>query len=400
MKKSSKNEKITIGLFNDSFYPMVDGVISVLDNNARRLNKIANVIVFVPKTVNQDFDDTTLPYKVVRSKSFKMYIIDYSCPAPMFDKHFKKILNESHLDIIHIHSPFYISREGIKYAKKHNIPVIATMHSQFKQDLKRAVKFEWFANYLNNTLIKVFNKCDECWAVNTEVARIFHEDYGYKTMPKVMNNATEMFPVKDLEKAKDEINKKHNINKNDKVFLFVGRLTKLKNILFITRSIKKIKEKDPKFKFKMLFVGCGQDEEELRSLIKELNLEKDIILCGKVTNRNLLAKYFARADLFLFPSLYDASSIVQIEAASQKTPTVFIEGAATSATVTNNVNGYIAENDEEKYADKILEIMKNQKEYNKVAENAFKDLYVNWDDKIKEVYDLYLEAIEMKKNKN
>ena len=272
------------------------------------------------------------------------------------------------------------------------------MHSQFKQDLKRAVKSEWFANYLNNTLIKVFNKCDECWAVNSEVARIFHEDYGYKTMPKVMNNATEMLPVKDLEKAKTEINKKHNINKNDKVFLFVGRLTKLKNIMFITRSIKILKDKNPKFKFKMLFVGNGQDEEELKKLIKELHLEKDVILCGKVTDRNLLAKYFARADLFLFPSLYDASSIVQIEAASQKTPTVFIEGAATSATVTNNVNGYIAINNEEKYADKIIEIMSNQKEYNKVAENAFKELYVNQDDKIKEVYNLYLEAIKKKKN--
>ena len=91
MNNNSKDKKITIGLFNDSFYPMVDGVISVLDNYARRLNKIANVIVFVPKTVNQSYDDTTLPYKVVRCKSFKMYIIDYSCPAPIFDKNFKKI---------------------------------------------------------------------------------------------------------------------------------------------------------------------------------------------------------------------------------------------------------------------------------------------------------------------
>ena len=38
-----------------------------------------------------------------------------------------------------------------------------------------------------------------------------------------------------------------------------------------------------------------------------------------VTDREELAKYYARADLFLFPSLYDASSIVQIEEALQKT---------------------------------------------------------------------------------
>ncbi len=38
-----------------------------------------------------------------------------------------------------------------------------------------------------------------------------------------------------------------------------------------------------------------------------------------VKDRELLASIYARADLFLFPSLYDASSIVQIEEALQKT---------------------------------------------------------------------------------
>ena len=43
------NNKLTIGIFNDSFYPMNDGVCMVVDNYARRLVKYANVIVFVPK---------------------------------------------------------------------------------------------------------------------------------------------------------------------------------------------------------------------------------------------------------------------------------------------------------------------------------------------------------------
>ena len=41
-----------------------------------------------------------------------------------------------------------------------------------------------------------------------------------------------------------------------------------------------------------------------------------------VKDRELLASIYARADLFLFPSLYDASSIVQIEAALQKTGSI------------------------------------------------------------------------------
>jgi glycosyltransferase involved in cell wall biosynthesis len=116
-------------------------------------------------------------------------------------------------------------------------------------------------------------------------------------------------------------------------------------------------------------------------------------MCGKVTDREMLANYYARADLFLFPSLYDASSIVQIESASQKTPTLFLEGAVTNATVTKDVNGFIVENDAEKYANKIVEIIKNKELYNMVSENAYKDLYVNWDDRVKEAYDMYIEKI-------
>ena len=72
-------KKITIGLFNDSFPPMTDGVGMVVDNYARRLCKIANVVVFVPG-YSKDYDDTIFPYKVVRCKSIKMPFLDYSLP--------------------------------------------------------------------------------------------------------------------------------------------------------------------------------------------------------------------------------------------------------------------------------------------------------------------------------
>ena len=387
-------EKITIGLFIDTFYPMVDGVIMVVDNYAKRLCKIANVIVFAPNYPGKEFDDSQFPYKVVRCKSLKFPIIDYGLPVPKFDKNFKNELEKYDLDIVHIHSPVTVGKIGVKYAKKHNIPVIATMHSQFKQDLKRAVKIDYLASLLNKTFINVFNKCDECWAVNSEVARIFYEEYGYKTMPKVMNNSTDMEPVKDKEQACNCINKLHGITPEEKVFLFVGRINKLKNILFIAEALKILKKNTPQLKFKMLYVGTGQDEEELKTYIKQNDLENEIILCGKVTDRDLLASYYARADLFLFPSLYDASSIVQIEAASQSTPTVFIEGAATTATVANNVNGFITKNDVNEYAKCIENVIKDEALYKNVSENAFKDLYKNWDDTIKEVYDNYLKIIQ------
>jgi glycosyltransferase involved in cell wall biosynthesis len=157
--------------------------------------------------------------------------------------------------------------------------------------------------------------------------------------------------------------------------------------LFIVDALKILKNN--KFKFKMLFAGAGEDEKLLKESIYENGLEKDIILCGKVCDRELVTSLFVRADLFLFPSLFDANSLVQIEAASQGTPTVFLEGAVTSATVTNNINGFIAKNNIEDYANTIMRVMKDKKLYEKVSKNALKDLYKNWDDVVEEVYKRY-----------
>lgn len=381
--------KITIGLFVDSFFPMIDGVAMVVDNYAKRLAKYANVIVFAP-SYKTEYDDTKFDYKVVRCKAIKMPFIDYSLPLPHIDKKFKKILNEYKLDIVHIHSPASLGIIGIKYAKTNNIPVIGTLHSQYKKDFKRVIKSELISNILTKKITKIYSKCNEVWTVNETVARIFTEEYGYKRTPRIMYNATEM----TLINKNDKINKLYNLNKDDKILLFVGRINKLKNIFFIVDALKILSSKN--FKYKMLFVGSGQDEVELKKYINQNNLTDNIIMCGNITDRNLLANYYSAAHLFLFPSLYDCNSIVQIEAASQKTPGLFLKEAATAATIKDNINGFLSNNNINDYANKIIEILENEKLYNKVCENTYKQLYKNWDDTINEVYNLYLKFIDMR----
>ncbi len=394
-----KNKKITVGLFIDSFYPFVDGVVLVVDNYAKKLTKYCNVVVFCPKYSHSEYDDSIFPYKVVRCHSIKIPTIDYSLSVPNADFKFLNSLSDFELDIVHIHSPFTIGKIGVKYAKRKNIPVIATMHSQFKRDFKKAVKNDMVTNMLTKKLIHVFDECDECWAVNKEVARIFHEEYGYKKLPIVMGNATEMLPIKDFRKACELINKKYILT-DEKVLIFVGRINNIKNIFFIVEALALVHKRVPNLNFKMFFIGCGQDEDNLKNLIRKKHMTRYIKMCGKITDRELLASFYARSDLFLFPSLYDSSSIVQIEAASQKTPVLFIDGSATASTVTKDVNGFTAKNNISDYANAIIRILNNDKNRKIVGANAYRDLYKNWDDNIKDVYNRYNKLIAYKKNTN
>ena len=51
-------KKLKVGLFIDTFFPMVDGVIVVTDNHARRLAKFCDVTVFCPEG-RKSFDDSS-----------------------------------------------------------------------------------------------------------------------------------------------------------------------------------------------------------------------------------------------------------------------------------------------------------------------------------------------------
>ena len=150
----------------------------------------------------------------------------------------------------------------------------------------------------------------------------------------------------------------------------------------------------------MLIICTGKDEEYLEKLIKKHKLENNVLMIGKITDREELARYYARADLFIFPSMYDTNSLVQIEAASQNTPTLFLKGAATASSITADVNGYIGEFDEVKFARKIEEILLDEEKLKQVSINAHKDIYKQWDEEVERIYNQYKDLINRKNKKD
>lgn len=385
----NENKRLRIGLFCDAFFPLADGVVMVVDNYARRLSEFCDVTVFTVE--GREKCTKTFPYKVVRCGRLSLSFLDYDLPLPSLDFKFRKELANAKLDIVHIHSPFSVGRIGVDYAKKNKIPVIATMHSQFKQDFYRATKNTSLTNFMLAKIMRVFNECDEYYGVNPKISEIFKE-YGAKHLPLVQRNGTDFLPIENEVEAIKMVNEKFHLPDDMPVFLFVGRINALKNIYFILESLKKLKTKY----FKMIFVGDGQDMQDFRVAVEESCVADNVIFTGKIMDRELLKAIYLRAKLFLFPSMYDASSLVQIEAASQKTPTIFLKGSATSATVTDYVNGFLSEPTTEKFADKIMEILEDNELYKKVSDGAFRDLYVSWDDCVKEIYEKYLYHIEKK----
>ena len=240
-----------------------------------------------------------------------------------------------------------------------------------------------------NFVINTYNRCDELFTVNEAIKRLYIEE-GIKRRIRIVPNATEMVPVRAKVKARNYINETYKIDEDARVLLFVGRINIVKNILFLVESLKEVRKSG--IKFVMLFVGTPDDIGKLRSKIRECELEDYVQIIGKITDRDILSYFYVRADLFLFPSTFDTSSLVQVEAASQKTPTMFIEDSPTASAVTDGVNGFITKANPKAYGKKIVEVLNDEALYKKVSENAYRDLYKTWDDAV-EILEGYYEEI-------
>ena len=214
-----------VGLFIDTWYPMVDGVIKVVDNYARRLTRYCDVVVFCPETRGYSREeDEKLPYKVVRCHSLPIIGYDYDLPTPVLDPVFEAQVLRSGIDIVHIHSPFSVGMAGVLYAKLHKIPAVATLHSQYRQDFEKPLHTDVAVNVAMSGIMRVFNACDECWAVNAGIKDLYEADYGLIAPCKVRLNATDHRPVEDPQEAARIVNETFGVPVMISEFL-IGRHT-------------------------------------------------------------------------------------------------------------------------------------------------------------------------------
>lgn len=387
----NKNKRLKIGLFIDNFYPAIDGVVIAVDNIARELSENNDVVVVAPY-MGDNSKDLDHHYTIKRVGSIPMPVGEYRIVTHKFgfSNSFKELVKEN-FDIIHIHSPFNIGKLGLKIAKELNIPCICTVHTRFDYEIKRFTKNEYIVKLIMKGLMNVFNACDKCIVVNEFLEEELHE-FGYKKKSITIYNGTDLVPIKDKEKAIAFVNKLHDFKKDETVLLFVGRLIDIKNIFFIADVLKKLKEDN--FKFKMVFVGTGPDENKLKNIISNYKLNNVVCFTGKVTDRNYLSALYLRSNLLLFPSLMDTSSLVRIEAAVNETPGLFITDSLVGKMIKDDYNGFNSKMDVNTYEKRIIEVISDKKLLTKVSKNAKKTLGISWKEVSNQIYKLYLKTLK------
>jgi len=393
IKEFNSNGRLTVAIFCDAFFPSVDGVVMVVDNVARGISKKCNVVAFVPEHMGE----TVLRdgYLVIGVKSRFLKSLNYDAPSFFgLGALYRQTIKNLRIDIIHGHSPFYLGLAALSLHKKTGAPLVMTFHSQYRKDVYKETKSKILTAIAMKIIMKSFNGCTELWTMHKKSAETV-QSYGYKGDIVFMPNATDYVYPPDAERHKAAIREHYAIGDAQKIFLFVGRLVTQKNILFIAEVLGRLRQKG--LDFKMLFVGDGPDRKKLECKLAEVGVSSMCVFVGKISDKLKLESYYLAADLLLFPSKYDVSSIIQIEAAAMKTPCAFVEDSVTSCTVTGGVDGLILPEDVGKFADGVESLVTDKVALEKMSEAAYKNLYVTWGDVVEKTYGRYLYLAEKHK---
>lgn len=377
-----------------SYYPPymggVERVIFNLSENFIKFEHECSIICFNHENKNKFKEEIINGVKIYRLPyAFK---IGNTPVSPKYFSFLKKFLKEHDVDVIHTHMPTpFTSDISIYLAKRYNISSCLTYHCDV--DIGSLMHNIIGRTYELSLLRRTLNSVDIIVALTRKyVNKISYVLPNYKNKVKIIPNgiATTLFnpyiPYKDLEE-------KMGI-KNKPKLLFVGLLDqyhRYKGLDVLINAMKIVKKEIPSTV--LIIVGSGVLREEYEKLAKELDLSKNIVFTGRISDNDLL-KYYAMSDLFILPSLTKAESfpIVSLEAMSSGVPIITTPVSGLTDIITNRKEGlFVKTRDTNSLADAIISLLEGGELRSEMSRNA-RDLTIkhyDWNIVAKRYLDIF-----------
>ena len=177
-------------------------------------------------------------------------------------------------------------------------------------------------------------------------------------------------------KESHELREKYNLNKDDFVLMYCGRLIKEKGVLELIKSVNKKKKKN----IKLLVIGsinfaCGGEDEYTKEIKKIAEKNKNIIFTGYIDGKDLY-KYYKLSNAIIIPSIWEeAAGLVCIEAMICKKQIITTgrggikEYVSEDAILVNYHKNYLVK----ELTDAILKLYHNQDKLHSIGQKSYKE---------------------------
>ena len=179
----------------------------------------------------------------------------------------------------------------------------------------------------------------------------------------------------DFEKYdRETLKEKYGFQKNEKILLFIGRLSAEKQPLEMVDIYNEVLKMDSDYR--LLMVGNGELKEELQKKIQESNLNDKVKLIEKIPNRDIWELYRI-GDCFVNLNKQEIFGMAIMEAMYYGCKVVAWNAPGPDFIIQNGVSGYLATDKEE-----LINAIFSETDMSKIAQKRILESFT-WDATVK-----------------
>jgi len=288
-------------------------------------------------------------------------------------------------DVVHIATEGPLGWSALQAAKVLKLPVTSDFRTNF-QSYSKHYGVGWLRKPIVAYLRK-FHNATACTMVPTKELRRSLSENGFLNLKVVARGVdTKLFNV-----AKRDLSLRNSwgASEQTKVLISVGRIAPEKNLDQVLKTVDA--RRGIGADVKLVMVGDGPLKEQFQ------NRYPDIIFPGMLKQADL-AKYYASADLFVFPSQTETFGNVTLEALASGIPVLAFDCAAARDWVQTGINGWlVAENNPEGFAQQGVAIFKSPGLLAQVTQSTRQEVvHLDWDQIAEQVETVFWDAIRSK----
>ncbi|MFC0234935.1 N-acetyl-alpha-D-glucosaminyl L-malate synthase BshA [Fictibacillus phosphorivorans] len=188
-----------------------------------------------------------------------------------------------------------------------------------------------------------------------------------------------------------ELRQTYGIEENEKVIVHISNFRKVKRLEDVIKSFALIRKE---LSSKLLLIGNGPELTTACELVRELDIEEDVLFLGKQEN---VGELFSICDLKLLLSEKESFGLVLLEAMACGVPVIGTNIGGIPEVIVDGETGYMVElGDPESVAQKALALLQDEEKLMAFRENSVRHVKENFlSDKIVSIYeDIYYSLVE------
>jgi 1,2-diacylglycerol 3-alpha-glucosyltransferase len=367
---------LRVAHFSDTWLPRRDGIITVLQTLASTMDRLGHSsLLVVPRHPDLPKDDKNL----LQIPSVPIGIAQFRIASWPRSKHVEKIAHWLP-NVVHVHTPGPIGLLGIFTARRLGLPLVLHYHTdlpayadayRLPTSVLKAV-MGCYAMRLSAPKLKYEKTTsrDERRrsVIDTGTSLLFADaDAVLVPTPAILNRCGGLPLLADRiyiapagvglpevpAASRGAFRHQHGVGLDEPMVLFVGRVNREKGIDTLTEAFGHVLKKVPNAR--LVMVGAVYEKGWVKGLIDKAGIAERTVLTGQLPPDEV-AKAYAAADVFAFPSMTDTQGLVVQEAGLAGLPSLLADPALHASSPIASA-AVLASNDPAEYGRALTELL-------------------------------------------